>query len=118
MRPRGVRMVLEQQGAHDSQWAALTSITAKLGCTAETSRHWVRQAERNAGPRPGLTKEKPTRLKQREREVVDPRPANEILLSRIIETGPETSSESPPARVSSLYGFWAITSAPTRGSAP
>ena len=55
VRERGVRLVLEEQGAHASQWAAITSIAAKLGCTAETLRHWVRQAERDAGERPGLT---------------------------------------------------------------
>jgi len=79
VRDRAVRMVLEQQGTHDSQWAAITSIAAKLGCTAETLRHWVRQAERDAGRRPGLTTEERTRLKQLEREVVELRRANEIL---------------------------------------
>jgi transposase-like protein len=49
--------VLEQQDKHDSQWAAITSIAEKLGCTAETLRSWVRQAERDAGRRPGLTTE-------------------------------------------------------------
>jgi transposase len=55
VRERGVRLVLEEQGSHASQWAAITSIAGKLGCTAETLRHWVRQAERDAGTRPGLT---------------------------------------------------------------
>ena len=31
------------------------SIAEKIGCTAETLRKWVRQAERDAGRRPGLT---------------------------------------------------------------
>ncbi len=53
VRERGVRLVLEEQGSHASQWAATTSIAGKLGCTAETLRHWVRQAERDAGKRPG-----------------------------------------------------------------
>jgi transposase-like protein len=50
-------MVLEHQDKNDSQWAAITSIAEKLGCTAETLRSWVRQAERDAGRRPGLTTE-------------------------------------------------------------
>ena len=42
---RAVRMVAEAQGQHDSQWAAIVSIAAKIGCTAETLRRWVRQAQ-------------------------------------------------------------------------
>jgi transposase len=72
-------MVLEQQEKHDSQWAAITSIAEKLGCTAETLRSWVRQAERDAGRRPGLTTEERARLKQLERENFELRRANEIL---------------------------------------
>src|SRR5205823_5549642 len=34
-----------------SQWAAITSIAEKIGCAAETLRHWVRQAERDGGRR-------------------------------------------------------------------
>jgi hypothetical protein len=40
---------------HASQWAAISSIAGKIGCSAETLRNWVRQAERDAGRRPGLT---------------------------------------------------------------
>ena len=79
VRERAVRMVLEQTEKHESQWAAITSIAEKIGCTAETLRGWVRQAERDAGHRPGLTTEERARLKQLEREVVELRRANEIL---------------------------------------
>jgi transposase len=41
-----VRLVFEHEGEHASQWAAIGSIAAKIGCTAETLRSWVRQAER------------------------------------------------------------------------
>ena len=79
VRDRGVRLVLEQQGSHESQWAAITSIAGKLGCTAETLRHWVRQAERDAGERPGLTSSERERLKDLEREDRELKRANEIL---------------------------------------
>ena len=79
VRERSVRMVLEHQGEHDSQWAAIGSIAAKIGCTAETLRKWVRQAERDQGRRPGLTTDERERLKQQEREIRELRRANEIL---------------------------------------
>ncbi len=72
-------MVLEHQGEHDSQWAAIGSIAAKIGCTADTLRQWVRQAELDQGRRPGLTTEERERLKQLERENRELRRANEIL---------------------------------------
>jgi transposase len=72
-------MVMEHAGAHESQWAAMTSIAEKIGCTAETLRKWVRQAERDARTRPGLTTEERERLKQLERENFELRRANEIL---------------------------------------
>ncbi len=76
---RAVRMVVEHTDAHASQWAAITSIAEKIGCTAETLRKWVRQAERDQGTRPGLTTEERQRLKQLERENFELRRANEIL---------------------------------------
>lgn len=51
-------MVLDHEREYDSQWATIRSIAEKIGCTAETLRKWVRQAERNSGRRPGLTTEK------------------------------------------------------------
>ena len=79
VRERAVRMVLEHQEEHDSQWAAIVSIAEKIGCTAETLRKWVRQGERDQGRRPGLTTEERQRLKQLERENFELRRANEIL---------------------------------------
>ena len=79
VRERAVRMVLEHQGEYGSQWAAIGSIAGKLGCTAETLRNWVRQAERDAGGRPGLTTDERQRLKELERENHELRRVNEIL---------------------------------------
>ena len=80
VRQRAVRMVLDHGGDHASQWSAIGSIAAKIGCTAETLRKWVRQAERDGGQRrPGATTEERERIKALEREVRELRQANEIL---------------------------------------
>ncbi len=79
VRERAVRMVLEHQREHGLQWAAISSIAGKIGCTAETLRSWVRQAERDQGLRPGPTSEDEARIKALERENRELRQANEIL---------------------------------------
>jgi transposase len=78
-RERAVRLVFEHQGEHKTQWAAIVSIANKIGCTAETLRKWVRQAERDQGQRDGLSSSERDRLKQLEREVRELKRANEIL---------------------------------------
>jgi len=72
-------MVLEHQAEHSSQWAAIGSIAGKIGCTSETLRRWVRQAERDQGKRPGPTTSEIERIKALERENRELRQANEIL---------------------------------------
>ena len=79
VRERAVRMVREHAGEHASQWEAIGSIAAKIGCTAETLRKWVRQAERERGVRSGSTPAEHERIKALEREVRELRQANEIL---------------------------------------
>jgi transposase len=76
---RAVRMVFEAKDQYESQWAAIESIAAKIGCTAETLRRWVRQAERDQGLREGPTTDDQQRVKDLEREVRELRKANEIL---------------------------------------
>ena len=70
---------MEHQAEHESQWATIGSIAAKIGYSAETLRKWVRQAERDQGVRGGLTSGERERLKELEREVRELRRANEIL---------------------------------------
>ena len=68
VRERAVRMVFNHAGDYPTQWAAITSIAAKIGCTPETLRTWVRQAERDAGQRPGLTTDERAHEAARARE--------------------------------------------------
>ncbi len=79
VRERAVRLVFEHQGEHASQWAALTSIASKIGCTPETLRKWVRRAETDPGQRSGMTTDDREQLKKLERENKELRRANDIL---------------------------------------
>jgi transposase len=79
VRERAVRMVQEHEKDYTSQWATITSIAEKIGCTPETLRKWVRQVERDEGHRPGLRTDEKERLKGLERENRELRRANEIL---------------------------------------
>ena len=79
VRERAVRLVRESEASHASRWAALVSVSGKIGCTAETLRRWVREAEIDAGVHPGVTTDMATRVKELEREVRELRQANEIL---------------------------------------
>src|SRR4051812_33348831 len=79
VRERAVRMVREHGPEHPSQWAAITSMASKFGCTPETLRKWVRQSERDSGRSGGLTTDERHRLKDLERGNRELRRGNEIL---------------------------------------
>jgi transposase len=78
-RERAVRLVNQLQSEGSSQWAAMQSLSQKLGCTPETLRRWVRQWERDEGQRPGLTSQEQEELKRLRRENRDLKRSNEIL---------------------------------------
>ena len=79
VRERAVRMVREHRSEHASLWAAIVSIAAKIGCTAQTLNEWVKKAEVDSGRKPGLTTDERERMKSLERENRELRQANEIL---------------------------------------
>ena len=79
VRERAVRLVFENEKDYESRWAAISSVAAKIGCTAETLRKWVVQAERDLGKRAGLTTSERERIKDLERENRELKRANEIL---------------------------------------
>ncbi len=79
VRARAVRMVLGHQGEYSSRWAAVSSIAAKIGCTAQTLNEWVKKAEVDDGSRPGLPSDVAEKMKALERENRELRQANEIL---------------------------------------
>jgi transposase len=74
VRQRAVRMGLEHGGDLASPWPAIGSIASKIGCTAETRRKGVRQAERDRGPRSGPRTSEQERIKALERENRELRP--------------------------------------------
>ena len=80
LRDRAVRLVLETRSQYRSESAAISSIAAKLGIgTSQTLRNWVRQAEIDAGARPGVSTAEAEEVKALRREVAELRRANEIL---------------------------------------
>ena len=95
VRERAVRMVFEHQHEHATQWAAITSIAAKLGMTNETLRKWVRQAEIDGGARAGVTSAEAERVKALEREVKELRRANEILKAASVFFARELDPQAP-----------------------
>lgn len=76
---RAVRLVFEKTKDGEPTWPAIVSVAEKIGCTPETLRRWVRQAERDAGKREGLTTTERDELKRLQRENRELKKANEIL---------------------------------------
>ena len=94
-RVRAVRLVAEARPNYPSEWAAMASVAAKLGTSAETVRKWVRHAEVDAGQRPGVTLEESAEIKRLRRENAELRRANEILKAAAAFFGAELDRPLP-----------------------
>jgi transposase-like protein len=79
VRERAVRLVLDNQGQHESRWSAILSISTKIGCAPQTLNEWIKRAEVDTGKRAGIPSDLAEKIKALEREVRDLREANEIL---------------------------------------
>jgi transposase len=80
LRARAVLMVAEVRAEYSSEWMAMVAVAKRLGIgSAETLRKWVRQAEIDAGSRPGVTGQESADLRKLRAEVRELRRANEIL---------------------------------------
>ena len=79
VRERAVRLVYEQEKEHKSQWAAITAIASKIGCSAQTLSSWIKRRDIDTGRRSGVTTDEQARVTALERENKELRRANEIL---------------------------------------
>src|SRR5262249_7368251 len=96
LRERAVRMVAQVRPEYPSDWPAICAVAQKLGIgTAETLRKWVRQAEVDAGQRPGVTGEESAEIKPLKRENAELRRAMETSTSASVFSGAECNRPQP-----------------------
>ena len=79
VRARAIPIVLDHKKDHPARWAAVVSISAKIGCASQTVHEWVKKAEVDSGVRAGVPSDIADRMKALERENRELRQANEIL---------------------------------------
>lgn len=101
VRQRAVHMVFDHEADYPSQWATIDAIGPKIGCTLETLRHWVRQAERDAGRREGTTTSERERIKAqivRDCRRRPPQPVDDLQASTHRRTSRSPAVSKAPSR--------------------
>ena len=81
LRDRATRLAIEARRDPASAVGAIRRIAEQLGIHPEALRSWVKQAETDAGDRPGTTSSDAERIAALERENRELRRANQILKS-------------------------------------
>jgi transposase len=81
LRERATRLAVEARRDPASATGAIRRIADQLGVHPEALRVWVKQADTDAGQRPGTTSSDAERLAALERENRELRRANQILKS-------------------------------------
>ena len=102
-------MVFEHAHEYPSQWAAMRSVAEKLGVRVESLRRWIRQAERDAGTRAGLTTNERDEVKRLQRDnfvSADPTALRSFRasdrLSAYAEVYTELDNDFPDARLAAI----------------
>ena len=78
-RGRAVCLVTESRDDHETEWSATRQVATRLGVGPETLHKWLRQAEVNAGVRPGVPESENVEIRRLKKENHELHQTNEIL---------------------------------------
>lgn len=78
-RDKAMRLVRDHSGDYESEWAAITAISGRLGMSSETLRKWLRQQEIDAGEAPGVSSESAQQIRELKRKNAELERTIEIL---------------------------------------
>jgi transposase len=89
LKDRAVRMVHQLRKEDPGDQGVINRVARQLGVGTESLRTWVKQADVDAGSRPGVTTDEQAKLTELEREIKELKRANEILQAAAIFFGAE-----------------------------
>jgi len=89
LKQRAVKMVQELRAQDPRDKTVISRVARQLGVGDESLRSWVKQAEVDAGKRPGLTTDEQAELKRLRKENFELRRSNDILQSAAAFFGAE-----------------------------
>jgi transposase len=79
VKAKAVRLVRDHVQDYESEWAAIKTVSKRLGMTPETVRKWIRQDEINSGQRAGKTSAEHAEIRQLKRDKAELERTVEIL---------------------------------------